>query len=221
MDNPGKSRPFESLYQKYDAWYDKEPGRSLFGIEVLALQKALEGLSGRVIEVGVGSGRFAEALHVRFGLDSAIKPLGLAKKRGILCVGGDGEALPFQADTFDVCLLVVTLCFVRNPKAVLKEAFRVLRTGGSVILGLVLLESPWGKAYRKLGEEGHPFYSLATFYTRGMIDATLKELGFSSIETFSTLFQSPGKALYEPELPVEGDDPKAGFTVIRAVKSAG
>jgi SAM-dependent methyltransferase len=114
---------------------------------------------------------------------------------------------------------VVTLCFVEDPGAVLCEAFRVLREGGQVILGMVLEESPWGRAYRRLGEEGHPFYSMATFYTHGEILWHLEEAGFSSTETFSTLFQPPGRPAYDSETPRQGYDPAAGFTVLRALKA--
>ena len=215
---PGGARPFESLYRKYDAWYDEEPGKSLFAIESRALEESLLTPPGKALEVGVGSGRFAEALSIRFGVDPAVNPLRLARRRGVLGISGDGERLPFRAGTFDTCLLVVTLCFVEDPVRVLREAFRILRSGGQVVLGMVLAESPWGKVYRALGANGHPFYSLARFYRRDEIEQWLEETGFSSVEIFSTLFQPHGKSAYDPEPPRRGYDPAAGFTVFRALK---
>lgn len=212
------ARPFESLYRKYDAWYDEEPGRSLFAIESRAVRESLLFTPEKALEIGVGSGRFAEALSIRFGVDPAVNPLRLARHRGVSGVAGDGERLPFRAGTFDTCLLVVTLCFVENPLTVLQESFRVLRPGGQVVLGMVLEESPWGKVYRGLGVNGHPFYSLARFYSRDVIIQWLKETGFSSVGIVSTLFQPHGKSTYDPELPRLGYDPGAGFTVFRALK---
>ncbi len=210
--------PFESLYRKYDAWYDEEPGKSLFAIECRAVRESLLFPPGKALEIGVGSGRFAEVLSIRFGLDPAVNPLRLARQRGILGMAGSGERLPFRPGTFDTCLLIVTLCFVKNPPAVVRESFRVLRPGGQVILGMVLKESPWGRTYHALGTNGHPFYSLARFYTFQEILRWLRETGFSSIEIISTLFQHPDRSAYDSEAPRQGYDPSAGFTVFRALK---
>ena len=215
---PGNVRPFESLYRKYDAWYDEEPGRSLFIIESRAVKESLLFPPEKALEIGVGSGRFAERLSIRFGVDPAVHPLRLALRRGVRCVSGRGERLPFRSGMFDTCLLMVTLCFVEDPVSVLQEAARVLQQGGQVILGMVLEESPWGKIYRALGEKGHPFYSLARFYTRDEILRWLEETGFSSVEIVSALFQPHGKPSYHPEEPKRGYDPAAGFTVFRALK---
>ena len=212
------ARPFEHLYRKYDAWYDSEPGQSLFAIESLALKESLLFPPGKALEIGVGSGRFARKLHARYGIDPAVNPLRLARQRDVIGVAGKGEQLPFRSDTFDTCLLVVTLCFVRDPARVLKETFRILYPGGQAILGMVLKESPWGKTYQVQAGEGHPFYSLARFYTLGEILRWLKESGFTSVEIFSTLFQLHGEPYYVMETPRRGYDPRSGFTVFRAVK---
>jgi SAM-dependent methyltransferase len=211
-------RPFEVLYRKYDSWYEEEPGRSLFAIEARAVRESLLFPPEKALEIGVGSGRFAGELSIRFGLDPAVHPLRLARYRGVLGVAGTGEWLPFCSKVFDTCLLMVTLCFVENPLAVVRESFRILSPGGQVILGMVLDESPWGKAYRALGTDGHPFYSLARFYRAGEILDWLKEAGFFSVRIISTLFQPPGRATYDPEFPRPGYDPAAGFTVFRALK---
>lgn len=61
--------------------------------------------------------------------------------------------------------LIVTLCFVEDPAAVIREAHRLLQPGGKAVLGLVLRESPWGQFYQAQKEAGHRFYRWATFYT--------------------------------------------------------
>src|SRR3990170_5852553 len=48
---------------------------------------------------------------------------------------GTGENLPFNDLTFDFVFVIVTLCFVENPVSAMKEAGRVLKRGGRLIVG--------------------------------------------------------------------------------------
>ena len=66
------------------------------------------------LEIGVGTGRFAEALKIRYGVDPAPKMLELARPRGIDTVLGYAEKLPFHNDTFDSVFMITTLCFVQD-----------------------------------------------------------------------------------------------------------
>jgi len=213
------ARPFDLLFADYDAWYEREPGKSIFTIEAYALKQALHRKPESCLEVGVGTGRFAKKLSVQFGVDAAFKPLYIARKRGALCVQGVGEHLPFRGNTFDVSLMVVTLCFVSNPQKVIREVFRILRPGGQIVIGMVLRESPWGKTYAKKAKEGHPFYTIASFYSCEEIIRWLKLSGFTDIGILSTLFQPPGKPNYKFEMPREGYEISAGFTVFNAKKA--
>ena len=65
-----KIRVFDSLASDYDAWFDEE-GRLIFASEVEALRQALPLLPKPWIEVGVGSGRFAQALGIDIGTHRA------------------------------------------------------------------------------------------------------------------------------------------------------
>jgi SAM-dependent methyltransferase len=50
---------------------------------------------GDAVEIGVGSGRFAAPIGVRFGVDPARVMLQIARSRGVDAAMGVGEALPF------------------------------------------------------------------------------------------------------------------------------
>ena len=216
MSKP-KIRAFDSLAWAYDAWFEEE-GRLIFASEVEALRQALPLLPKPWIEVGVGSGRFAQALGIDIGLDPSSKLLEMARNRGISVFLGRGEEMPFQDGVFGTAFFVVTLCFVDSPRKTLSEAARLLKSQGKVVLGLVLKESPWGQLYQSEKETGHRFYRHAMFYSYGEVGVLLKQAGFSVEQIISTLFQSPGEVNHI-ELPRQGFSADAGFTVILAGKT--
>ncbi len=59
---------FDSQAVRYDAWYDTPTGAAAFADELVALRPLLTGLPRPWLEVGLGTGRFAAALHDRLGL---------------------------------------------------------------------------------------------------------------------------------------------------------
>jgi SAM-dependent methyltransferase len=212
-----KVRVFDSLASDYDAWFE-EGGRLIFASEVEALRQALSLLPKPWVEVGVGSGRFAQALGIDIGLDPSVRLLEMARNRGISVFLGKGEEMPFQDGVFGTTFFVVTLCFVASPMRTLGEAARLLKSQGKVVLGLVLKESPWGQLYQRKKEMGHRFYRYATFYSYGEIGVFLKQTGFSVEKVVSTLFQHPG-GVNHIELPRQDFSADAGFTVILAGKT--
>ena len=209
--------PFDSLASVYDAWFEEE-GRLIFAIEVKAFQEVLPLLSKPWLEVGVGSGRFAQALGIETGIDPSVKLLEMASRRGITGFLARGEEEHFGEGTFGTVFLIVTLCFVDSPMAVLRQTHRVLKTGGKIVLGVVLRESPWGQFYLLKKEEGHRFYRYATFYSYEEVMGLLKQAGFATEKVLSTLFQRPNE-VKEMESPLERFSPDAGFTVLVAWKT--
>ena len=211
-----KIRAFDSLAWAYDAWFEEE-GRFIFASEVEALRQALPLLPKPWIEVGVGSGRFAQALGIDIGLDPSSKLLEMARNRGISVFLGRGEEMPFQNSVFGTAFFVVTLCFVDSPRKILGEAARLLKSQRKVVLGLVLKESPWGQLYQREKETGHRFYKHATFYSYAEVEIFLIQTGFLIEKVIATLFQNPGE-VYHIESPQQGFFQSAGFTVVLASK---
>lgn len=89
--NP-RTAPFVRHHRRYDEWFERH--RAAYLSELLAA-RALLPWSGRGLEIGVGTGRFAAPLGVAFGLDPAAEMLGYARERGIGVVRAVAEALPF------------------------------------------------------------------------------------------------------------------------------
>lgn len=211
--------PFDDLAPEYDAWFDKE-GSLIFFIEVRAFRALLPSLLKPWLEIGVGSGRFAQALGIETGVDPSYKLVEMARKRGINAFLGRGEQELFDEESFGTVFLIVTLCFLDLPLDVLREANRILMPDGKIVLGLVLRESPWGKLYQQKKDEGHRFYRYAKFYRCDEVARLLVRAGFVTEKIVSTLFQQPGKVRYVEE-PREGYFPDAGFTVLVAGKRGG
>jgi len=214
--NSSDISPFDDLALEYDAWFDRE-GSLIFFIEVQAFRELLPSLPKPWLEIGVGSGRFAQALGIETGFDPSIKLIEMARRRGISAFLGRGEQELFDEESFGTVFLIVTLCFLDPPLDVLKKANRILIPGGKIVLGLVLKGSPWGQFYQVKKAEGHRFYKFATFYSCDEIVRLLVQAGFVIEKTVSTLFQQPGKVEHVEE-PKEGYFPDAGFTIIVAGK---
>jgi ubiquinone/menaquinone biosynthesis C-methylase UbiE len=206
---------FDFLTEKYDVWYDSEDGRPLYESELLCLKKLVERAPAIILEIGVGTGRFAMHFPGVTGVDPSLNSLQIAKKRGVKTVQAYGEDLPFRDKTFGCILIIVTLCFVQNPIDVLKEAKRVLKKDGSIIIGLVPKDTPWGIFYEEKKKQGHPFYREAVFYSLPDLEKLLEETSMSITSIRSTLSQRP----YKPRMieePVEGYVKDAGFLCIEA-----
>lgn len=205
---------FHEEARAYDGWFEKS---LLFEIELAALDRVQTPLAHPRLEIGVGPGRFAEALDVGFGVDPALAPLALAARRGVCPAQALGEALPYAAGCFGTLYLLFTLCFLADPQAVLAECRRVLRPGGHLVLGFIPARGNWGRLLARKGAEGHAFYRYARFYGVDEVERYLAEAGFVIEEQWSTLWQAPD-ALQEMESAKAGGDDMAGFVVLVAGK---
>ena len=203
---------FDERAAEYDGWFENS---LLFAIERAALQELTTPLLGPKLEVGVGPGRFAEALGVEFGVDPALVPLAFARKRGVRVSQAVGEALPYAGQSMHTVLLLFTYCFLVDPRPVLWECRRVLKPGGHLVLGLIVADSPWGRMLRQKKEAGHPFYRQARFYNPVEVQQSLTECGFVVEEMRSSLIQPP-EALREMEHSQAGLVSQAGFVILVA-----
>jgi len=191
---------FDKLAGHYDAWFDSARGAALFSAEVESLKRLMPTDRAGWVEVGVGSGRFAQALGVPEGVDPSLPLLEMAAARGTRTVRGIGQKLPYGDDELEGILLVVTLCFLDDPPRAMQEFARVLRPGGRLLVGFVPADSAWGQEYMRKGKEGHPFYSVARFYTCSEALDIAGAAGFRLLNAASTLPMAPDEEL--GEIPV-------------------
>jgi len=116
--------------------------RPLGFLRFYPLEKELRSIKNRkTLEVGIGTGIMAEYLIERgfdvTGIDSNEQMLRIARdhlsKKTVL-VHGKGEDLPFDPLTFDLVIFSYSFHHARTPIKFIKEAYRVLKKGGKVII---------------------------------------------------------------------------------------
>ena len=107
-----------------------------------------------------------------------------------MCLGV-AEQLPFFGRTFDLVLMVTTICFVDDIRATFLEALRVLRRGGLILIGFVDKESHLGKLYQARRQESK-FYSSATFYSTEEVLSLLTQTGFRIERVRQTIMEEGG-----------------------------
>ncbi|MBT8179286.1 MAG: class I SAM-dependent methyltransferase [Eudoraea sp.] len=205
---------FENNVADYEQWY--EDHKAIFESEVRALQaqfaKLPENLRG--IEVGLGTGRFSVALGIKEGVEPASAMAEKAAQRGIEVMPGVAEKLPYGDMQFDF-VLFVTICFLDQLKQGLKEANRVLKKGGAVIIGFLDKDRPIALGYKEKKERS-TFYQRASFYTVKRLENLLEETGFVNPEYNQTLFGEL-EEISEAQFPEDGHG-SGSFVVVKATK---
>jgi SAM-dependent methyltransferase len=204
--------PFEGHHRRYEAWFEQH--EAAYVSELLALRPFVP-WTGRGIEIGVGSGRFAAPLGVEFGVDPSGAMLAYAAARGIAVVQGVAETLPFAAGSFDYALVVTTICFVDSPARMLAEARRVLKPGGRLVLGFIDRQSALGQFYVAHQAES-VFYRDATFYSADEVGRLLHETGFA-IGAWGQTLAHPLPETREIE-PLRDGRGQCAFVVVAAQK---
>ena len=149
----------------------------------------LEDLSGRVLEVGAGTGTNfrlypAEVTdlvavepesHLRSLAETAASQAGVP----IHVVNGIAELLPLDDASCDAAVVSLVLCSVMDPARALQEIRRVVRPGGELrFYEHVLSDTPWGvRMQRAVDHLGWPHLSGGCHTSRNTV-AAMEEAGF-------------------------------------------
>ena len=202
---------FEQHSDAYDEWFDKNA--EAYAAELEAIRQLLPNAGARGLEIGVGSGKFAVPLGISVGVEPSPEMAAKARALGIDVHSGVAEQLPFAAGEFDFTLMVTTICFVDDAVQSFREALRVLKPGGCLLVAFVDKESELGRTYQA-NRSSSRFYQQATFFSTRELLSHLETAGFGNTTIKQTLI--PGAARNR----VADGFGEGAFVVIKAIKEA-
>lgn len=205
-----KYNPFDIYTKEYEGWFKEN--KIVFQSELLALKRLIPA-EKEGVEIGIGSGIFAEKLGIRYGIDPSENMLDFARKRNLIVEMGYAENLPYPNSSFDFAVFITSICFIENPENALKEAFRIIKDKGELIIAFIDRDSTLGKLL-ETAKEDSKFYKYARFYSVPEIISLTELNNFEIAEIIQTLTDMN---LQIPENPIEGYG-KGGFVVIKARK---
>ncbi len=204
--------PFDHHSNQYEDWFHKNECAYLS--ELIAVKKMLP-LNKKGIEIGVGSGRFAEPLNIKMGIEPSQKMIELAIQRGIRVIKGVAEELSVKDEQFDFALMVTTICFLDDSEKACREIYRILKPSGCIIVGFVNKHSTLGKYYQAHKNES-VFYCEANFFSVEEVVGYLKQVGFHDFSFVQTIYQ-PLKKIKQIQQVKKGYG-EGSFIVIRGKK---
>ena len=208
-----KTQAFDNYSDEYDNWFVNN--KYTFQSELNAIKKVIPD-QGVGIEIGIGSGIFAEQLGIKEGFEPSEAMRKKAEERGIIVFDAVAENIPFPDECRDFALMITSICFVDDIYKSFGEAYRILKHNGSLIIGFIDKNSPVGKLYLKHKDESL-FYKDAIFYGTEELYKILEKSGFKVESTYQTVFGSL-EEINEVQEPRHGYG-QGSFVVIRAKKN--
>jgi SAM-dependent methyltransferase len=135
MDTPIKVPDYDSRAEGYAAYRRVNPA-----VLAALIDSGLLSSEIRVLDVGCGTGNYAAALRRETGCQmSGVEPSAemLDRARNAAAwhclVQGTAESLPFPDASFDLVMSTDVIHHVGDRDAYFREAFRVLRPGGTIV----------------------------------------------------------------------------------------
>jgi len=207
-----KTEPFEKYTDRYENWFERN--RYVYQSEINAIREILPDFENGV-EIGIGSGRFAKPLGIKFGIEPSNEMRKIAIRKGIKVVDSVAENLPFKDCSFDLALMVTTLCFLDDEVKAFVEIYRILKQGSYFVNGFVDKNSRVGRIYQK-NKQKSVFYKAASFFNTEEVVELLKKTGFKDFKFRQTIFNTLDN-INQIENVKEGYG-EGSFVVIRAQK---
>jgi ubiquinone/menaquinone biosynthesis C-methylase UbiE len=143
--------------EKFARFYDSAFGKQILDKESEYVRRELKDC-GSILDIGCGIGTFEQRLSDLniTGLDISEERIEEAAK---VCdnafVLGDAENLGFEDSSFDAVFFIATIEFVNDYKKAVREALRVTRPGGKL---LVIMLNPESRYFREQTEDKDSYF---------------------------------------------------------------
>ncbi len=162
------------------------------------------GDSSAVLDIGCGSSRIILDLKEAVGMDILFRKLRFLKPNHSKLVQASTFALPFKPESFDVVINSQVIEHIPEDPEIMNEMWRVLRPGGTLILGTpdygrwswVALEWMYGKVL-----EGGYAHEHITHYTRQSLAELIRANGF---EVLDCKYVGYSEMIFKARKPVTG-----------------
>ncbi|MFQ6054396.1 MAG: class I SAM-dependent methyltransferase [Methanosarcinales archaeon] len=137
-----KTYKIKSRYNRYAYFYDLLEAPVEFLVFGKWRKSILEHLKGRILEVGIGTGKnlkyYPDGCEI-IGIDFSEKMLEKAKPKAndkdkVSLIRMDGQKLGFNSNIFDYVITTFVLCSIPDPIVALKEMKRVCKINGKIIM---------------------------------------------------------------------------------------
>ena len=178
--------------------------------------------SGRILDVGTGTGSLLERLHSRYpdavltGVDIAFNMcLRTVQKMGAAChvVNGEAEFLPFRTGVFDLAVSASALQWVADLSAAIRELHRVVRPGGDITLAFFCEGT--------LGELQHCFSDAVRGCATGNSQKMSRLHGFRSVDEVKSILSELEFESFVVAVETEVDWYDDLHSLLRSIKSIG
>ena len=201
--------------EAYTRWRATTLGAVTQALEHRLLHQLIGVVQGKhVLDLGCGDGLLTAALAER-----GARAVGIDIDRAMLCAAvartdpgqreparfaeGRLEQLPFRDAMFDVVVAVTVLCLLSDEAIAVREAARVLRPGGRLIIGDLGRWNAWAARRRIKGWFGSRLWRSAHFSTAGDLSRLVEREGLTVEAVRGSVYYPPMGVLARALAPLD------------------
>lgn len=192
---------FDGRAVDYDKWYLTKTGAFIDEVETKLAFSMFDVKKGqKILDAGAGTGNFSLKLAKKgaevTGIDLSEDMLKLAEAKAkeagyeIPFLKRDIFETGFEDESFDAVFSMAAFEFIEDHERAIKELYRLVKPGGSLLIGTIAKSGAWGKLYQEFAKEEDSVFRHAHFKD---IEDFLKVMPDEIINSGSCLFVGPGR----------------------------